>query len=428
MSTFARPRKFIKRPDDSSMKKELENLRSEIKRLDLSANDITVEIERIKLDADVVERKKALQEELRNLIAQQSSFKQERSVIQTQIKNVDTQMKRKVADIQKLTSKIAFKSTSEIDARVKYLDDLVGAGDLKLAEERKLIKEMTSLRKIRKDFVEVDAQQASIDKDKEKISSLKAQLNSIGSKEVQSRFEKIQQELDAINASNKSIYDKRATLIQKRNDLRKAKDSKYEEIRALKSKFDAEFAKFKEELAEEQKRRDAELKAQQEEEKKERRKAEAERKLEEASVPAFTEEINQIHSLLAYFDPNYKKPQSSIVTSATKHSFKSETQIRKVEMPDNVIVLKKEQEPYFKGSSVKKSRKKSSKSKHLTIDPDIIVALSNLAIPLPVKLEEVGNTVETLKVTLLALADKQEDQTAKNIEKAKEEIASLELE
>lgn len=426
MSNVARPKKFIKRPDDSSMKKSIEQLRADIKNLDLASGEISALIDRIKLDSTDVERKKELQAELKDIIAQQSSFKADRAAIQSQIKNIDTHLKRKITEIQKITSKSNFKSAAEIDTRVNYLDDLIGSGDLKLAEERKFIKEMTSLRKLRKDFAEVDTQQASIDKDKVRISELKVQLGKVGNKEVQTRFESIQKELDDINASNKSTYEQRSNLINKRNELRKAKDSKYNEIRKLRADFDAEFTKFKEQLAEEQKKRDEEYKARQEEEKLAKRKDEAKRKLEEASVPAFTEEINEIHSLLAYFDPTYKKTQNNTVADATKPSFSSEANVRKVEMPEDVVILKKEQQPFFQGSSAKKLKKKVAKLKNFTVDPDVIVSLSNLSIPLPVKLGEVTSTIETLKDTLRALEERQDEQTQKNIKRAEEEIAKLE--
>lgn len=426
MSTAVRQRKFIKRPDDSIIKKNVEVLMAEIKDVDAATSELTAQIDRISFDPKNVERKKALQAELKEVINEQGAFKTERNAILTQIKNIDSQVRKKIAEMQKLTSKSNFKSAAEIDARVNYLDELIGSGELKLAEERRYIKEMTSLRKLRKDFAEVDIQQNSIKKDKTKIAELKEQLNHVGNKEVQARFEKILTELDEINASNNSTYEQRNKLIKKRNELRKARNSKYDEVKALRAGFAAELASFKEQLAEEQKRRDAEYKAKQEEDKQFHLKAEANRKLEEASIPAFTDEINEIHGLLAYFDPSYKKPQKNNVAEMTQLSLTSETTIRKVEMPEDVVILKKEQQPFIQGSAGKKLKKKSTKQKKFTVDPDVIVSLSNLSIQLPVKLDEVPTTVNTLKETLVALEEKQDEQTQINILRAKEEIAKLE--
>lgn len=426
MSTTQRPRRTIKRPDDSAMNKEIEELRAEIKQLDLSQNKLTSEIDAITSDPLVNEKRQGLRDQLKTVIAKQSTFKQERKAIQEQIKNVDTNLKRKIGDIQKLIGKNAFKSGAEIDARVLYLDNLVGAGDLKLAEERRYVKEMTSLRKLRKDFVEVEKQQEEIDKDKTKIAEFKKKLNAIDSREVQQEFEKIQKELDSLNASNKSIYDKRAELYKKRDAVRASKNSKYDQIKKLRASFDEEFTKFKKDLAEEQKKRQEEYESRQAEYKQSKLKVIAEQRLAEASVPAFTEEINEIHTLLGHFDPTYVKPQKTTVFNAAPAAIDEKKNIRQIEMPSDVVILKKEQPAFFEGSKAKKNKKKASKAKNFTVDSDVILSLTNLSIPLPTKTDDVPNTIIILKETLTALQAKQEEQTKVNIEKAKAEIAKLE--
>lgn len=428
MATNNRHKRFIKRPDEKPMKAEIEKLREEIQKLDASSKELTAQIDSVSPNGKSTERKKELQSELKDIIAKQGTFKNERNAVQAQIKNIEASMKRKIAEIQKMTAKHNFKTAAEIDSRIRSLDEAVGAGDLKLADERRLVKEMTALRKLRKDFAGVEVQQRSIDDDKQKIADLKKQLSSIGNKEIQSRFEEIQKELDEINSNNKSIYDKRGNLLKKRNEIRQAKDAKYDQIRKLRSDFDAEFSKFKEQLAAEQKKREEELKEEREKEKQAKLKEAAERKLEEASVPAFTNEINEIHALLSYFDPSFVKPQKNSVAEATKPKFNGEYHIREIPMPDDVVIVKKEQECFFEGSKSKKSKKKATKSKAFTVDPDIIASLADLSISLPTKQEQVADTIQVLKDTLEALENKQEEQTRINIEKAKKDIENLKLE
>ncbi|GEQ66888.1 hypothetical protein JCM33374_g551 [Metschnikowia sp. JCM 33374] len=428
MSDTQRPRRFIKRPDDKALKERIEVLRSEIKNLDATQAEINAQIEKTVLDSGISEKRKTLQTELKEIITKQGKLKQERNSIQEQIKNVDTNLKRKIGEIQKLTAKNNFKSVAEIDARIKSLDDLVGSGSLILAEERRYVKEMSSLRKLRKDFSEVEKQQEAIDNDKAKIAELKQKLSSVGNKEVQKQFEETQKELDIIYESNKSIYNKRTELINKRNSNSKLKDEKYSEIRKLRADFDAAFAKFKAELADEQKKRDEETKAEREAQKTAKLKERAEAKLAEASIPAFSKEINEIESLLAYFDPTYVKPQSNAVAEATKPSLESKNNIRSVEMPSDVVVLKKEQQVFFEGSKSKKTKKKTQKKRNFTVDSDVILSLTNLSIPLPSTTDDVPSTIVILKETLSALKGKQDDQTKLNIERAKAEIAKYEAE
>ncbi|WPK27591.1 hypothetical protein PUMCH_004984 [Australozyma saopauloensis] len=428
MSAPQRPKRFLKRPDDLAMKQKIEVLRGEIAKLDASANELTSQIDKLVLDTKTNDKRSKLQAEIKEIIAKQGNLKQERGAIQEQIKNVDANLKRRIADINKVGAKNNYKSAAEIDARIKQLDDLVGSGSLMLADERRHIKEMSSLRKLRKDFSEVEKQQKFIDEDKAKIAELKKKLGSVGNKEVQERFETVQKELNEIQASNKAILDKKSDLFKKRNNLRKEKDAKYGEIRKLHDDFGAELTKFKTALADEQKKREEEYQSQKAEQKKLKQKEAAERVLADASIPAFTKEIDEIHNLLAHFDPTYVRPKTNTVASLTQSSFENKKSTRQVEMPEDVVIIKKEQQSFFEGSKSKKNKKKAQKNKNFTVDTDVILSLADLAIPLPSKHEEVPETIKILQETLEALQAKQEEQTKLNIERAKARIAELEAE
>lgn len=426
-SVNGRPRRFIKRPDDSAYNKEIDALKNEIKKLDLSGNELTAQLQKVVTEPAVAERRKELQGQLRELISKQNSVKGERTAIMDQIKSVDAQIKRKVTEIQSQTSKHNFKSVGEIDKRIAHLDSLVEAGDLKLAEEKRYVMEMSQLRKVRKDFGAVEKVQESIDADKTKVGELKKKLSAVQNRELQAQFEKIQAELDELNKKNQGVSDKRNELFKKRNEIRKNKDEKWDKIRKLRADRDAEFTKFKKDMEEEKKKREEETRQQKQEEKQRKRKETAEKQLADASIPAFTSEISSIHNLLSYFDPSYVKPQPKKETPKAE-TVGAPTTIRKVEMPDDLVVIKKEQEEFFAGSKGKKSKGKKSKSKNFTVDPEVIVSLGDLAIPLPTKSDDVPQTIATLKETLTALEGKQEEQTKINIERAKERIAKLEAE
>lgn len=428
-ASVVRPqRKFIKRPDDNQLKASIENLRKEIKQLDLTSTELTNQINKHQIDKKVLDERNELTNQLKSLISKQGNFKQERASINDQIKLIDNQMKKKISEIQLATSKNNFKTVGEIDQRIQSLDNLIDSGNLKLADERRYVKEMSALRKLRKDFGSIEKIQISVDQDKIKISDLKKKLSSAQNKELNAQFESIQKRLDEINSSNKSVIAKRNELYDKRNAIKKQKDAKYEEIRTLKADFDKQMDKFRKTLAEEREKRQQEEKAQAELEKQQKRKEMAEQQLAEASVPAFTKEIDSIHNLLAYFDPTYVKPAKSLNKDSKSVPSSTSNQARKIEMPEDFVVLKKEQETFVAPQNKKSSKSKKSKAKSFTVDPDIIVALSDLSIQFPAKQEEVSQTVDILKETLTALEDKQEEQTKINIEKAKARIAQLEKE
>ncbi|RLV96360.1 Nuclear segregation protein BFR1 [Spathaspora sp. JA1] len=422
-------KKFIKRPDDKAVKAEIEELKNEIKKLDISNNELNGKISKLQIDQSVMDKRNQLQTELKGLISKQGQLKNDRNAINDQIKSIDSQLKKRIAEIQAQTSKNSFKNVEEIDSRIKYLDGLIDAGDLKLADERRFVKEMSGLRKLRKDFGGIEKIQILIDQDKEKIADLKKKLSSVQNKEIQSQFETIQKQLDEINESNKSIISERNGLYDQRSTIKKQKDEKYDQIRKLRVEFDEKFANFKKQLNEEKKKREDEYKLRIAEEKQEKRKEFAQQQLAEASIPAFTNEINSIHNLLTHFDPTYVKPVKAVNGESTSSTvLPTNDNIRKVEFPEDLVVVKKEQEDFFTGSKSKKAAKHKKKSKNFNVAPDVVVALSDLSIPFPTKEEEVEPTVKILKETLVALEEKQQEQTKVNIEKAKARIAKLEAE
>lgn len=99
-------------------------------------------------------------------------------------------------------------------------------------------------------------------------------------------------------------------------------------------------------MEEERQKRDEEYKAQQAERKQAKLKQRAEQELADASIPAFTEEINSIHNLLSYFDPSYVKPatnKNASTTGSNGASIPSTTknQARVIEFPEDLVVVKK---------------------------------------------------------------------------------------
>lgn len=422
-------RPFIKRPDDKAMKAKVDALRAEIGKLDLTNNELNAQINKVQHSNETNTKRSELQKDLKVLVNKQSGLKNERNAVNDQIKAVDAQMKQRIAEIQAQTAKNNFKNVAEIDQRVNSLDALIGSGTLKLVDERRYVKEMSSLRKLRKDFGNIEKVQTLIDQDKAKIAELKKTLSGLQNKELNAQFDAKKKELDELNASREVVNKKRSALIEKRNAIRQQKDEKYDEIRKLRSDFDAQFQKFKSTLAEEKKKREEEEKATKAAEKAKKRKELADQQLAEAAIPAFTSELDSIHNLLHYFDPSYVKPaKKSSDDSAKELDSKANGTGRVIEMPAEAVIIKKSDDEFFSGSKGKKKGGKKTKAKGFSVEPEIIVALSDLSIPFPTKEDEVPSTINILKETLTALEAKQDEQTKINIERAKAKVAALEAE
>lgn len=418
MSTLRKP---TRRPDDKAHKAKLEAAYDEMKALGAQIAALSTQFDAVSVGADSVARRKELQAQLKEVIAKQGAIKSEKALLQTQIRAAEEAAKRKIAEMEKITGKHAFRSVAEIDARIAQLDTQVSLGDLKLAEERRLIKEMTALRKLRKDYAEVARQQAGVDADKKKVADLKAALSALGARELAAQFELLQLQLQAVDEGNKPLVAKRAELKAKKDALHKAKAAQFDRIQLLRAAHDAEYAKYKQAIADEQQRRAAEHEALQAERRQARLERAAQRKLAAASVPAFSHEIAEIHSLLERFEPGYARPAAAPAKRGDS-GIDVQRPTRAVEMPADVVIVKKTQATFVEGLRGKKTKKKAKK---FALELDVILQLADLAVPLPAKEEDVPETVRILKETLAALEEKQDEQTAKNIARAKEEVAKL---
>lgn len=422
-------RRFIKSPDRKVHDETLAKLNKEIKEKDVTLAEINAQLKKAVTDPKVSNERKTLIDELKELKKTQADLKGKRDIINSKIKEVDASLKRKIGDVQATTSKNNFKSVEEIDARIKKIEDNISSGDLKLVEERLAIKEITSLRKVRKDFAGIQSQQKLIDADKQKIADLKKELSGINSKEVSARFEDIQKKLDELSLSNKSVSDKRSSLYDKRNALQKEKDALYNAIRKTRADFDEQFKQFRQSLADERKRvaqEEAKLKAEKE---KSERSTKTSKILADASKPAFEHEIDTVHSLLTVFDPSYVRPAKNNNGALEKSTFLTQKQGgRVIEQNTEDEVIKKDDNLFFAGKNQNGSKSKKNKkgSKRFTLEPDVITSLGDLEIPLPLSQDDVPKTVEELKSKLETFTATQEETTKKNVEAAKEKIAKLE--
>lgn len=418
---FRAQRRFIKSPDTAARDEQLAKINAEIKQKDSLLTEIKAQIAKAVTDPKVSNERKELIEQLKELRKTQGDLKNKRTVIQAKIKEVDSALKRKIGDAQATTSKYSFKSVGEIDARVQKHEDEIASGSLALVDERRLVKEISNLRKVRKDFAGLESQQRAIDADKAKISELKKELGAFNSKETSEKFDSLQKQLDELSVSNKSITDKRDDLFKKRNALQKEKDVLYAEIKRIRDEFDQQFKAFKKALEEERKRVAEEEASHKAEKAKSERKVKLEKELTEASKPAFEHEISTIHTLLTYFDPSYVKPVEEFGFNTTGASKAA----RVVTDTADYEVIKKDDEVFFAGSKSKKNKQKKTQKK-FTLEPELISQLADLDLALPTSQELVPALVEELKTKLGKFTAVQKETTEKNVASAKAKIAKLE--
>jgi DNA repair exonuclease SbcCD ATPase subunit len=254
-----------------------------------------------------------------------------------------------------------FKNVEDIDREIARLEKQVDSGTLRLVDERKALADISALRKQRKNFAGLDEAQKVIDDLKAQIATLKKTLDNPEAKALSDKYTEIQKELDAIKAEQDGAFKNLNALRDERTKLHAEQQKKWTAIREIKDNYYKARKAYKEYEDEAWKIRREKQKAQREAFEREKRKKIADKKLEEASRPAYTDEILIAQGLIRHFNPSYdfstlgledKKDQSSAFRAQVGRTVDDST-------IKGMKVLKKEdrEEDYFVGTGGKKGKK-----------------------------------------------------------------------
>jgi len=350
-----------------------------------------------------------------------------------QIKRLDEQLKSRIAEQKTARSKVSFKSADEIDREIKNLNAQIDSGKMKIVDEKKALDEISKLSKLKKSFVGFEDSQKQIDDLKAKIKEIKDSMEDPEAKALSEQYNKIQVELDAIKAEQDEAYKGLSSLRDERSKLHAEQQEKFMAIKKLKDDYYGQkkaFAAF-----EREQREKAREKHQAERDRiaKERRMERAQKMLEEASDPAFMDEIRRANSLLAFLDPTHKVAEKTPLL-ADKGLGAQPT--RKVDASGikGVVLTRKEdrEDEYFapvkKGKKGKKSAAVETSAKTFNCPPSVIEDCGVIGIDPPMSAADVPAAIEKVKAKLDQWKADQPEQTRKNIGKAKKEIEKLEAE
>ncbi|KAK7204902.1 hypothetical protein BZA70DRAFT_280281 [Myxozyma melibiosi] len=421
------------KPDQTAFESGLDALEKELKAKNEKQEYYQHQLKALSTDSPQNEKQQELRASLNAIKQRQAEIRAANGKVFDEIKALDEDIRRKIKDVQAAKSKLNFKSADDLDAYIKKLESQVDSGTLKLVEEKRLLSDITSLKKARKTFSSIREIEQSIAESKEKVAALRSSIEDTESKELSAKHSAITTELNAIRAETDKVYKNRSSLVEKLNEARKAREEAYNNLRKFKNEFYQQKREFGKYEQEERQRRWERQKAEREAVERERRKKRAAQKLESASEPAFENDIKQAESLLQYFDPTFK-PSSGDLTGAGAADLAAQAK-RSVEAappPGTQVLSRKpvEEEVYF---VAKKGKKKSGNAaqadkEKFTLNLEIVSSLSKLSIGVPMNKEEVPATVESLREKITWFYDNQERVTAENIKKAEAEIERLEKE
>lgn len=293
---------------------------------------------------------------------------------------------------------------------------------MRLVDEKKTLTQITTLNKQRKEFKALEDSQKVIDQKKIENTELKRTFDNPEARALAETYERNQKELDEIKAAREGTNKSFENLKAEREKLNNEQKEAYNKIRQVKDNYFQQKKAYKEyEDMLYQQRRERQ-KAERDAYEKERRKKIAEQKLEEASEPAFLDQIRSAEGLIRHFDPSYgaqdgdKGPGQYAATAQRTiddSSFKG------------MKVMKREDEDFFVGTGGKKKGKgrkgaatngaggPAPEAGKLNMNVGIIEELGKVGVEPPSTQADVPAVVEKLKERVAKWKQDQEAQTKK---------------
>ncbi|RYO85779.1 hypothetical protein DL762_002394 [Monosporascus cannonballus] len=381
-------------------------------------------------------RRQELISQANEIRSKQGAGKNTRTAKMDQLKRLDEQLRSRITEQKNARGKVPFKSVEDVDREIERLDNQVNGGMMKLVDEKKALTEISNLRKQRKNFAQFDTSQKGIDELKAKIKELKDNMDDPETRSLSEQYTKIQAELDSIKAEQDEAFKNLNSLRDERSKLQALQQEKFQAVRKLKDEYYAQKKAYAEyERAARQAIRERQ-KAERERLEKEKKKERAQKLLQEASDPAYLEEIRRANSLLHFFDPSSapteKAPllaQSGLTAEASRKvddsGIKGTRLLRKEDREDDYLP------PVKKGKKGKKggaSEKSGASEKGFNVPPSVIDDCAFMGIDPPMSAADTPSVIEKIKAKLDNWKADQAAQTQRNIEKAKKDIEKLEAE
>ncbi|KAK2810061.1 hypothetical protein FQN50_003255 [Emmonsiellopsis sp. PD_5] len=430
------------KPSEEAYKANLAQAEKELAAIQKRMEDVKAKIALAQpknQDSPVAKRQQELRAELGGIRQQQQGFKASRTSVQEKLNTLDASIKSRIAEQKAARSRVAFKSVDEIDREISRLEKQVDSGTMRLVDEKNALSQISSLRKQRKGFSGFDEAQKSIEELKAQQSELKKSLDNPEAKALSEKYSKIQQELDAIKAEQDGAFKNLNSLRDERTKIHGEQQTAYTAVRTIKDNYYKARKAYKEYEDEVYRLRRERQKAERETFEREKKKNIADKKLEEASRPAYTDEIIIAQGLIRHFDPSYDFSALGLEKDKKELSGGYRAEIGRTVDASGIkgmkVIKKDDEENYFMGTGGKKGKKgkknaaaSSPAPSQMNLSFGVIEDLARVRADPPMNQSDVPALIEKLAEKITNWKSQQAAKTAENIKKAQEEIDKLEEE
>ncbi|KAK0858808.1 multicopy suppressor of BFA (Brefeldin A) [Friedmanniomyces endolithicus] len=441
----AAPPSKPERPDEETYKNDLSKAEKDLRAAEDRMKQIKAKLDNSRpnnKDSPAGKRQQELRAELQQIRTQQQSSKSSRTTVMDKIKRLDENLKSRINEQKTARSKTQFKSVDDLQKEIDRLQKQVDSGTMKIVDEKKALAEVSQLNRQKKAFGGFEDAEKGISDVKAQIAELRKTMDDPESRAMSDRYTAITTELDSIKAEQDDAFKNLNALRDERTKAHEDQQKKYSSVKEIKDKyFQARRAAVDYER-EARRIREEKRRAENDAYHRGRRQEVAREKLDDASAPAYQEEIRTASNLISYFDPSSTAKRE--VAGPGKFAAAASRTVEDGEIKGTRLQKKgEEEENYFIGGGGKKKGKKNRgqsavadggpafpapEGGKFNLDIGTIDSLGKINVDPPMSQSDVPAVVEKLKEKLNHWKGDQDRKTKENVSKAQAEIDKLEAE
>lgn len=366
-----------------------------------------MDVARPNKESPSAKRQQELRTELGSIRDQQKNSKTGRSGVMDKIKRLDEHLKARINENKSARSKVNFKSADEVQKQIDQLQKQVDSGTMKIVDEKKALADISQLNRQKKGFASFDEAQKGIDELKAQIAELRKGLDDPESKALSERYTQITTELDKIKAEQDDAYKNLNSLRDERTKAHEDQQKKYSAVKEIKDKYYQSRRAAVDYEREARRIREEKRKAENDAYHRGRRQEAAKSKLDEASAPAYQEEIRTAQNLINFFDPSSATKQEA--AGPGKFAAQASRTVDDSGLKGTRLSKKgDDEENYFVGTGGKKGKKNRNQQQagattpapaegKFNLDLGTIDSLAKINVDPPMSQSDVPAVVEKLK-------------------------------
>ncbi|KAJ3153433.1 hypothetical protein HDU86_005263 [Geranomyces michiganensis] len=411
------------RPDQATYEQELAAIDANIKKLQEQLAAAQNKVNGTDNVKDAFSgRRQELRTQLDAVAAERKECSDKRNKLFDQLKALQASLKKTNDDTKSSKDRLGYKSVEEVEAKIVALERQQQSGEASLQAEKRIVAEISNLKKAKKILEGLTGQQASIEEEKNLLADVRAQLaaNDPERDAIREKFDALKAELSALDDERKEKQGSLNDLWNDRRAIKAALDEEFNKKRAHKAEHKRQTDEWYNWQREEQARKKAEYAARMREDKDARLAVQAEKELEAAAIPAYTDEINQCTNLIRFLESfsATEKVEAKPVASAA------------LVLPEGAVVMKKKDEEDFMVLGTKKGKKggkraQASVPKPFKLDFEMIDQFVKLKFDLPTSAADIERSVAQIQEKKQWFIDHQAEATAKAKAAAEKKIAAL---